>query len=58
MNEKKMLCPFKKLVEREYNGNAGTITIRERFAYCAGKRCMAHYQIAGREMCRRLESDK
>lgn len=48
------LCPFKKIIERDYSGKTGKGTINERFAPCAGERCMAHYQIGGREMCRRL----
>lgn len=52
------LCPFKKTIEREYSGRAGKATINERFAPCAGERCMAHYQIGEREMCRRLEAEK
>lgn len=58
MNEKKKLCPFKKVVERNYDGSAGKTTTYERFAFCAGERCMAHYQIGSREMCRRLEDEK
>lgn len=52
------LCPFKKIIERDYSGKTGTATHNERFAPCAGERCMAHYQIGGREMCRRLEASK
>ena len=53
-----LLCPYKKIVERDYSGKTGKTTINERFAPCAGERCMAHYQIGGREMCRRLEGSK
>ncbi len=52
------LCPFKKIVERDYNSKTGVTTINERFAPCAGERCMAHYQVGSREMCRRLEAGK
>lgn len=52
------LCPFKKIVERDYSGHTGKGTFNERFAPCAGERCMAHYKIGGREMCRRLEAGK
>jgi len=52
------LCPFKKIVERDYDGKTGKTTINERFAPCAGGRCMAHYQVGTREMCRRLEAGK
>lgn len=58
MNEKKKLCPYKKLVERDYDGIAGKATIRERFACCAGERCMAYYQIDSKEMCRRLAGEE
>ena len=46
------------IVEREYSGKIGITTINERFAPCAGERCMAHYKVGGREMCRRLEAGK
>lgn len=39
---KSKLCPFKKIVERDYNGKTGRQTINERFAPCAGERCMAY----------------
>jgi len=39
------------------NGS-GKTTIMERFDVCAGERCMAHYKVGGREMCRRLEAGK
>ena len=52
------LCPFKKIIEREYSGKTGITTTNERFAPCAKERCMAHYQVGSREMCRRLESRK
>ena len=43
-NERRpILCPFKKIVEREYSGKTGITTINERFAPCAGERCMAHW---------------
>jgi len=37
------LCPFKKIVERDYSDETGITTIRERFTPCAGKRCMAYH---------------
>ena len=52
------LCPFKKIIERDYSGKTGKTTINERFAPCARERCMAHYKVGGREMCRRLEAGK
>lgn len=39
---KKPICPFKKMVERDYNGNTGKTTLNERLAPCAGERCMAY----------------
>ncbi len=55
---KSKLCPFKKITERDYSDRTGRQTINERFAPCAGERCMAHYQVGNREMCRRLEAGK
>ncbi len=52
------LCPFKKIVERDFSGHTGKGTFNERFAPCAGERCMAYYKVGTREMCRRLEADK
>lgn len=52
------LCPYKKIIEREYNGHTGKTTINERFAPCAGERCMAHYKVGTMEICRRLEACK
>lgn len=49
----KQLCPFKKIVERDYNGCTGKTTINERFAPCAGERCMAYVRWGGK--CLRLE---
>lgn len=40
--KQKPLCPFKKVIEREYSGHKGTTTMRERFDVCAGERCMAY----------------
>ncbi len=51
---KSKLCPFKKIVEREYNGRTGKGTFNERFAPCAGERCMAYRS----GQCRRLEDRK
>lgn len=56
--QQKPLCPFKRIVEREYSGQRGMTSMRERFDVCAGERCMAHYQVGAREMCRRLEGSK
>ncbi len=55
------LCPFKKIVERDYNSKTGVTTINERFAPCAGERCMAYstplYGLgqSGDPFCKRLE---
>lgn len=40
--QQKPLCPFKKIIEREYSGHKGSTTTRERFDVCAGARCMAY----------------
>lgn len=59
-NESKpRLCPFKKIIERDYNGKAGKQTINERFAPCAGERCMA-YDSAGsyNRHCKLVEGRK
>lgn len=53
--EKSRLCPFKKITEREQDGFKGKTITNERFAPCAGDRCMA-YRTCGK--CARLESDK
>ena len=58
MSEKqqKPLCPFKKIIERECNGLKGTVTMRERFDVCAGKRCMAYDNpFNGIGICKRLD---
>lgn len=39
---KSKLCPFKKIVSRDYNGHSGRTVLNERFAPCAGDRCMAY----------------
>lgn len=67
MNKKQQqsrLCPFKKIIERDYSGKTGKTTINERFAPCAGERCMA-YQVpsyghgeGGDPTCKRLEGGK
>ena len=57
-HKQKPLCPFKKVVEKDYSHTTGKTTIMERFDVCAGERCMAHYKVGGREMCRRLEAGK
>lgn len=48
------LCPFKKIIERDYGPKTGRATINERFAPCAGDRCMAY----SHGQCRRLEAGK
>lgn len=61
MSEKKRLCPFKKKVERDYNGNKGSSTIKERFEPCAGERCMAYQEPScgiGNPTCKRLEQGR
>lgn len=52
---KSKLCPFKKIVERDYNPHTGKGTYNERFAPCAVERCMA-YRTGCR--CARLEAQK
>ncbi len=46
------LCPFKKIVERSYSGLTGKTIENERFAPCAGERCMAYYH----GFCMKIES--
>ena len=48
------LCPFKKIIERDYSGRTGKATINERFAPCAGNRCMAYIMARHGGGCRRL----
>ena len=48
------LCPFKKIIEKDYSGKTGKATINERFAPCAGERCMAYYH----GLCKRIEVNK
>lgn len=50
-NSKSKLCPFKKITERDYSGHTGKATFNERFAPCAGERCMAYHH----GQCRRLD---
>lgn len=53
------LCPFKKIIERDYSGKTGKTTINERFAPCAGERCMAYTEpVYGVVRCKRLEAGK
>lgn len=58
------LCPFKKIIERDYSGKTGKATINERFAPCAGERCMAYrsplygYGESGGGTCKRMEGSK
>lgn len=49
---KSKLRPFKKIVERDYSGHTGKGTYNERFAPCAGDRCMAYRS----GHCQRLEN--
>lgn len=53
--QQKDLCPFKRIVEREYSGHKGMATLRERFDVCAGERCMAYRRRD--KTCKRLEPD-
>lgn len=52
------LCPFKKIIERDYSGKTGKGTINERFAPCAGERCMAFKGAGKSGYCKRLEPDR
>ena len=53
------LCPFKKIIERDYSGKTGKTTINERFAPCAGERCMAYHEpVYGIQVCKRLEPNR
>ncbi len=57
------LCPFKKIIEREFLGTSMTRDsdkeiFSECFAPCDGEQCMAYYKVGTREMCRRLEAEK
>ena len=53
------LCPFKKIIERDYSGKTGKTTINERFAPCAGERCMENTEpVYGVARCKRLEGGK
>lgn len=63
MSEKqqKPLCPFKRIVEREYSGIKGMTSMRERFDVCAGERCMAYEKTPYGDRdgtCKRLEPDR
>jgi len=52
------LCPFKKITERDYSDRAGRQTINERFAPCAGERCMAYHDESFYGChCRLLEAE-
>lgn len=64
-NERRpILCPFKKIIERDYSGKTGKGTVNERFAPCAGERCMAYrsplygHGESGDGTCRRMEAGK
>ena len=58
------LCPFKKIIERDYSDKTGKTTINERFAPCAGERCMAYrsplygHGESGDGICKRMEGGK
>ena len=57
--KQKPLCPFKKVVEKDYSHTTGKTTIMERFDVCAGERCMAYTEpVYGVTRCKRLEGDK
>ncbi len=51
------LCPFKKITERDYSDRTGRQTINERFAPCAGERCMAYQSSYGCH-CKLVEGKK
>ena len=53
-HKQKPLCPFKKVVEKDYSYTTGKTTIMERFDVCAGERCMAYRG----SRCLRVESEK
>lgn len=53
-HKQKPLCPFKKVVEKDYSHTTGKTTIMERFDVCAGERCMAYQG----NRCLRVESEK
>lgn len=53
-HKQKPLCPFKKVVEKDYSHTTGKTTIMERFDVCAGERCMAYRS----SRCLRVESEK
>lgn len=53
--QQKPLCPFKRVVEREYSGARGMTSMRERFDVCAGERCMAYRRRD--KTCKRLEQN-
>ncbi len=53
-HDEKMLCPFKKGVDRELNRKTGKVEFTERFMPCAGTRCMA-YRDGYPPRCLRLE---
>lgn len=59
-NERRpILCPFKKIIEREYSGKTGVTTINERFAPCAKERCMAYKEaVYGVPVCKRIEPNR
>ena len=53
------LCPFKKIIERDYSGKSCKSTFNERFAPCAGERCMAFKEVVyGVTICKRIEPNR
>lgn len=53
-HDEKMLCPFKKGVDRELNRKTYKVELKERFMPCAGFRCMA-YRDGYPPRCARLD---
>ena len=53
--QQKPLCPFKRIIERDYSGQRGMTAMREKLDVCAGDRCMAYQRKDG--TCKRLEPD-
>ena len=51
---KPRLCPFKKIIEKEYSDRTGKTTINERFAPCARGRFMAYKA----PLCKLMEGRK
>ena len=53
--QQKPLCPFKRIIGRDYSGQRGMTAMREKFDVCAGDRCMAYQRKDG--TCKRLEQN-